>query len=287
MSSLADIDLALQRYKNVATSYNLRTVKEFVERVRAEFVSRPASPDEELGYDEDSIQKEGYTIDGAISKCVYLEALSWSTFELGPDPSAAEQAGQIYHKAPESLFDALPPLIAAPLSAAELDAHRAELFDDLSRQANENGTSTDFEIPEDWFKLLSITQEVRGAGLPNYNNGWNIITLPTFGSLREYYKYDEEAWLQAIVELLSLDVGPYWCFGKEHRFIHVYYAFACPKGTRDFKWQILEYRDHECSTFDTVIEYLDDTSARLEARLGNDAFWKKNVYFAGNFTDHW
>lgn len=287
MSSLADIDLALQRYKKVATSYNSRNVEKFVEKVRAEFVPRPASPDEELGYDEDNIQKEGYTIDGAISKCVYLEALRWSTFELGPDPSAAEQAGQIYHKPPGSLFDALPPLIAAPLSAVELDAHRSELFDDLSRQANENGTTADFEIPEDYFKLLSITQRVRGAGLPMYNNGWNVITLPVFGELREFYKYNEEAWLRATAERLSLDIGLYWCFGKEDRFIHVYYAFACPKGTRDFKWQILEYRDHECSTFDTIAEYLDDTSACLEERLADDDHWGKWVGFFGNFSDYW
>jgi hypothetical protein len=131
MTSLSHVNLALQRYQRNGIAYNSRMVKGFMDKVRADFKPRPASLDNELDYNEYEIQKEGYIFEGALSKFMHMEALLGFIFQLGPSPTAAEKAGQIYYKAPESLFEALPHLIAAQLEGAELVAHRTVLLEDL------------------------------------------------------------------------------------------------------------------------------------------------------------
>jgi hypothetical protein len=137
--------------------------------------------------------------------------------------------------------------------------------------------TAEFEIPGDWFGFLSVTRNVRGAGLPCYHNDWNVVSLPKFG----IPGHREEFWLQDIAEHLSLDVGVYWLFGREDGFTYVYYAFVRPKYTIEYRWQILEHRNLECATFDTIAEYLNGISARIEKNFKDDALWERTLYFPG------
>jgi hypothetical protein len=89
MKAESELASALRRYESVATLYQKRMVKEFVETVRADFSPRPATLSDQCLWDEDQTQQEGYTLEGAISRCVHREALFDFPFDLGPDVSAA------------------------------------------------------------------------------------------------------------------------------------------------------------------------------------------------------
>jgi hypothetical protein len=195
-----------------------------------------------------------------------------------------QPAGQVYYKTPECLIDALPPLVDAPLPASEFHSHKEQLSNDVRRQAEENGVTLAFEPPKDWLDLAKIAQKIRGAGLPAYHD-WYIIRTPLFLE-SEFYADDLSA--QHLSDRFSLEVAARFLIGREKQWTDVFYVFARPKGSsHDFKWQILQYRDHESSRFDTVSEYINETSAWLEKRCGDESFWAdlKRVTFAGGYGD--
>jgi hypothetical protein len=259
-------------------------VKKLVKAVRSNFTPREVNP--EPGYNEPFFQLEGYTTEGAMSKCVYLTALHGRefSFDLGPNPSAAELAGQIYYKPPESLIDALP-LFGDPFSEQELSDHKNELIDHLRRQAAISGISSSFELPEDWFEFLRLKRELRGPGLPAFNNHWHVVHISSLGTS---YDAGQMPCLKSAIEELCWDVSLQWWIGGEEQEDYVFYVYARPKGSdQTFRWQVLQYRQYECFVFNTLAEYVHKTSARLETEYADPSFWKTCLPYCGDFTDYW
>lgn len=283
MTGSRDVSAALQRYESVARRLTERTVKEFLEEVRTGFEPRPATANYELSHFDDMVQLEGYTVEGAISRVAHQEALTYYAartfqFDLPPNPSEAEKAGQVYHRPAEELINALPPLLEPPPADSEFVKRRENLREHLRSQAHDKGLSIDPELPQEWIELLNITKGVRGAGIPFFSNFWQVFTPDCYGL--------DSFWLSRVADDAGLEVALSWQIGYEEQWISVFYAYCRPKGSdQAYKWRILQRRDYEHAHFESLTAYLDDTSAFVEEQLNADSRLRHCGNWSGNYGD--
>lgn len=283
---------ALARFESIAAKHNQRSVKLFVADVRAKFEPLHETyfdPDGNIWDDglEGGLQKPGYTIEGAIAREVYKLALNYPKLELSATPTAAEAAGQTYHKTPESLIDELLTLEGPPYTEDEIAQMRKDFRSECEQQARDAGFTESFDLPEDLFAALRIARYVNGPGLPFYNGFWSVITgiwIPKGGQPPDWRRDH----LKGRSSRRNLESVMICKIGDQHNSIrNVFYFYARPLGCReqDFRWYIMDQDHAEIELHSSLTQYIDSLAKELEneLELSDEDFSQSFTYLTDSY----
>lgn len=187
MASHSDEELArvIHRYGEIADMVNHREMNRFIEEIRQRW--KPGTHEEDWRYD-------GWTDEGAFTRCIYTEAFFDDAFPA-PDPDTpgttqAEQEGQVqFHPTIDEIMDHVDRPLAEPLPQSEI----AEKLDRQRRAIQEQLRAADFsatqaseaKLPADIGPLFSITNGIKGAGVPTETADTSLV-YRDFGSSRYF-----------------------------------------------------------------------------------------------------
>ncbi|KJX95799.1 hypothetical protein TI39_contig1039g00005 [Zymoseptoria brevis] len=153
----------IRRYAEVADAVNHREMRRFVEEIARRWRPPPH---------EEDYRHEGWTHEGAFTRCIYQEALRMSGGGrcLAPGATEAEVNEQI--QIDPSLEDIMEfvdePLMGPPLPADRRRLVLENIKSKLAQQAKKLGVdASNLQLPKDLESLYSAVNGVNGAGVPS------------------------------------------------------------------------------------------------------------------------
>lgn len=259
----------IRRYGEVAERVNYREMNRFIAQIRSRW--DPRSHEEEYRFD-------GWTNEGAFTKCIYTEAFYWCYRPepiIDQDASDAEQDGQIQIKPSLSeIHDFIEkPLILPPLS----EDRRREVLDNITigmkRQAMASGITDTaiLELPKDLEMLLSLVRGINAAGVPSETAHLRLVE--DFEGIGGHGTMPDD--------ILRCKGGfgypnPIAAFRlgscKEHRARDIYYVLSQWEDrteiTSDAKWQIWDIVNLQDDVYHSLAEWLEHETKAIEKTEG-------------------
>lgn len=267
----------IRRYGEVAEIVNRREMDRFIAQVRSRW--NPRSHEEEYRF-------EGWTDEGALTKCVYeLAFYSQDRPEAIVDPNGSDaevnEQVQIKPSLDEIMNYVAKPLIVPPVSEIERQKVLRNIKAGLEQQTIASGIDpTALELPEDLEILLSTVKGINGAGVPAETAYARLVY--EFGGDYPPDKMPEEVYLRGEsifarsfqykdgsgreVPIAAFKLGG--C--EQHR--SIYYVLTQNKGgttiTPQAKWQIWDRIDISLEQFSDLTEWLQFETKEIEETAG-------------------
>ncbi|KAK5715873.1 hypothetical protein LTR15_009698 [Elasticomyces elasticus] len=245
----------IEHYGEVADTVNRREMRRFIEEVRQMWATRPP---QEVEWDP---WGEGYTDEGAFTRCVYDLAFRESPERQGP-LCEAEEKDEVLLFPVEDLENEIDEPLSDPLPPDELEEKLSSLEAKLQKQS---ANSKSIHLPDDFKVLMSITNGIEGAGVP----------AETANTILVYHLDHHKVWpldhpggsddslglMLSRIDSLGFTALAGWVIGGCTQYRQIYYVFCHRKTTAadvvdNPSWRIFERADIYSKVYDNMTQFL-------------------------------